>query len=94
VLRNVSMFFYFNFLGQLAMYTNRKVLTIMKQRSEAGKSGKASSAADLKMQLLLETLEGMSQATKKKATGVGILFGIFCLPWVHPYQVRVIAFRL
>jgi hypothetical protein len=88
VLRNVSIFFYFNFLGQLAMCTNRKVLAVMKQRTEASASGKASTPADVKMQLLLETLEGMSQATKKKATGVGILFGIFCLPWLHPYQVR------
>jgi hypothetical protein len=87
VLRNMSVFFYFIFLGKVGQYTSNKVRAIIAQRSKAGSSGKASSAADVKMELLLSKLDRSTQDMKKKGIVVGILNGIFCLPWMHPYQV-------
>jgi hypothetical protein len=87
VFRNMSVFFYFIFLGKVGQYTSSKVRVIITQRSEAGKSGMASSAADVKMELLLKKLDSRTQDTKKKGIVIGILYGIFCLPWMHPYQV-------
>jgi hypothetical protein len=87
LLRNVSVVLYLAFLGKLAQYTRSKVQVIVTQRSEAGKSGKASSAADVKMELLLNKLERSTQDSKKKTFVIGILYGIFSLPWMHPYQV-------
>jgi hypothetical protein len=87
VLRNMSVFFYFIFLGKVGQYTSLKVREIITQRSTAGKSGKSSSAADVKMELLLNKLDRSTQETKKKGFVIGIIYGVFCLPWMHPYQV-------
>jgi hypothetical protein len=87
VVRNLSVGMYFAFLAKLGQYTSSKVRTIIAQRSKAGKSGKSSSAADVKMELLLNKLDRSTQDTKKKGIVITILYGIFCLPWLHPYQV-------
>jgi hypothetical protein len=87
VFRNVIVCFYFVFMGKVAEYISSKVSAIIAERTKAGKSGKSSSAGDDKMERLLNRLDLSTQASKKKSFVIGILYGIFCLPWMHPYQV-------
>jgi hypothetical protein len=91
VLYNVSVVMYLAFFSRLASYTSSKVRVIIAHRSEAAKAeragGKACSADDVKMELLLTKLERSTQDAKKKTFVVGVLYGIFCLPSMHPYQV-------